>query len=70
MEQLPRQTTRIFEVLSKGNFVNSNSNNLEQRELYTVIDENVDQLTDYFVKIGFVLEQGDDYFYFSVSTST
>ncbi|NEN22260.1 hypothetical protein G3O08_01915 [Cryomorpha ignava] len=65
MQDLPRQTTRIFEILSKGYFVNSNSNDSEQRELYTIIDEHSDQLKSYFVQIGFQLEQGDDYFYFS-----
>lgn len=65
MQDLPRQTSRIFEVLSKGNFVNSNSNDPDHRELYTIIDENIDQLAGYFAQIGFVLEHGDDYFYFS-----
>lgn len=65
MQELPRQTSRIFEILSKGYFVNSNSNDADQRELYTIIDEHSDQLKSYFVKIGFQLEQGDEYFYFS-----
>lgn len=65
MQDLPRQTTRIFELLSKGSFINANSNNVEQREIYTVIDEHKDQLSNYFSQIGFQLEQGDDYFYFS-----
>lgn len=65
MKEHPKQTARIFETLSKGRFVNSNSNDPEQRELYTAIENNAEFLSGYFEPIGFVLEQGDGYFYFS-----
>jgi DNA-binding PadR family transcriptional regulator len=65
MKDLPRQTSKIFEVLSKGYFINSNSNDPVQRELYGVTEAHRDELEQYFKQIGFELEQGDEYFYFS-----
>ncbi len=64
---LPKQTARIFESLSKGNFVNSNSSDLEQRELYEIVDQYFDDLKEHFSFINFILERGDEYFYFSRS---
>ncbi len=65
MKDLPKQTASIFEKLSKGQFINANSNDAEQRELFSVIENHFDDLLEYFRHIGFRLEQGDDYFYFS-----
>ncbi len=65
MKDLPKQTERIFEALIKGRFINANSNDTEQRELYTAIENNIDLLSSHFAPIGFQLEQGDGYFFFS-----
>ncbi|MDZ7847203.1 MAG: hypothetical protein U5L96_10750 [Owenweeksia sp.] len=65
MQDLPKQTARIFELLSKGYFINSNSNDTEQRELYANLETHAEPLRQYFQQIGFMLEQGDEYFYFS-----
>lgn len=65
MKDLPKQTARVFEFLSKGRFINAGSIDPEQRELYTAIENNAELLSDYFEPIGFRLEQGDGYFYFS-----
>lgn len=65
MKNLPRQTARIFEELSKGHFINANSNDAVQRELYTVVENHFDDLTPYFLQIGFELQAGDGYYYFS-----
>lgn len=65
MKDLPKQTASIFEKLSKGQFINANSNDAEQRELFSVIENHFNDLLEYFRHIGFRLEQGDDYFYFS-----
>jgi hypothetical protein len=64
MEELPKQTALIFDYLSKGRFITSNSNEQGQRELYSVIEENP-ELVNFFDQIGFRLESGDGYFYFS-----
>ena len=67
MNELPKQTAAIFDHLSKGHFVNSNSIDQVQRELYAVLEdqENLEILSNYFKHIGFQLEAGDGYFYFS-----
>ncbi len=65
--KVPPQTARIFELLSKGQFICSNSTNDEIKKLYNIIEDanNFDDLYDYFLQINFILEKGDEYFYFS-----
>jgi len=67
MSNVPKQTAEIFKVLSKGQFISSNSSNPEIVRLYEVIDaeDNYDILREYFLNINFVLEKGDEYYYFS-----
>ena len=62
---LPPQTAKIFEWLSKGHFINSHSANLEQEELYKLIDAHFEELSIYFQQINFQLERGEKYFYLS-----
>jgi len=63
---LPHQTSEIFKILSKGQFISSNSSNRNIQELYNIIDsEHFENLKEYFKHINFVLEKGDEYFYFS-----
>lgn len=64
---IPRQTNEIFELLSKGQFICSNSSDNRISKLYEIIDEsdNYELLYEYFVAINFILERGDEYFYFS-----
>lgn len=57
----------IFEILSKGKFISSNSTDEEIRQLYSHIEENYNELYNYYVKINFSLERGNEYFYFSRS---
>ncbi|OQX22644.1 MAG: hypothetical protein BWK75_00235 [Candidatus Altiarchaeales archaeon A3] len=66
MEIHPK-TLQIFEILSKGQIISYNSSNSEIRGLYSIIEseENYNHLYEYFKGIGFVLEKGDEYFYFS-----
>ena len=65
--KVPPQTARIFELLSKGQFICSNSTDDEIKKLYNIIEDtnNFDDLYDYFLQINFILEKGDEYFYFS-----
>lgn len=65
--EVPVQTANIFKILSKGQFISSNSSDKNISNLYNIIedDENFDNLYDYFININFVLEKGNDYFYFS-----
>lgn len=64
---VPRQTGEIFEILSSGQFICSNSADVRISKLYDIIDDNekYDLLYDYFSAIGFLLEKGDEFYYFS-----
>lgn len=64
---VPVQTADIFKILSKGQFISSNSSDRTISGLYDVIDEeqNFETLYNYFGSINFILERGDEYFYFS-----
>lgn len=65
--KVPVQTADIFKILSKGQFISSNSSVKAIADLYSVIEEepNFENLYDYFQNINFTLEKGDEYFYFS-----
>lgn len=65
--EVPIQTADIFKILSKGQFISSNSSNKTVANLYKVIEEepNFENLSDYFLCINFTLEKGDEYYYFS-----
>ena len=63
----PKYTAEIFEILSRGQFISSNSTKRYIRTLYNVIDEeeNFEYLFNHFASINFILEKGDQYYYFS-----
>ncbi|MCH5597252.1 condensin complex protein MksE [Niabella ginsengisoli] len=63
----PKYTAEIFDILSKGKFICSNSNEEHIRKVYATIDneQNFEFLYNYFLNINFVLEKGDEYYYFS-----
>ena len=65
--EVPVQTAEIFKILSKGQFISSNSSDKNISNLYNIIEDeqNFEQLADYFSNINFSLEKGDEYFYFS-----
>lgn len=58
-------TRRIYERLSKGEFLSVDSADTSIRHLYDDIEENLEDYSDYFREIGLQLEQGNGYFYFS-----
>jgi hypothetical protein len=64
---VPRQTGEIFEILSSGQFICSNSADNRISKLYDIIDDSdkYEELYDYFSAIGFLLEKGDEFYYFS-----
>ncbi len=64
-----KRTGEVFEILSKGLFICSNSTNNSTRKLYNYIEQDYDKLYDYFFEINFILERGDEYFYFSKKES-
>ena len=65
--EVPVQTSEIFKILSKGQFISSNSSDKTINTLYNVIEEeqNFEILYEYFLNINFVLEKGYEFFYFS-----
>ena len=58
-------TTEIFETLSKGKFISSNSLDKAQRNWYDDIDDNFQDYFDFFIKIGYNLERGNGYCFFT-----
>lgn len=58
-------TQRIYEKLSRGEFLSVDSTELSIRHLYEDLEENVDEYADFFKEIGLKLESGNGYFYFS-----
>ena len=58
-------TQRIYERLSRGEFLSVDSTDTSIRHLYEDIEENVEDYSDYFKEIGLQLESGNGYFYFS-----
>jgi len=61
---LPKQTRDIFEILSKGQFICSLGKHSHLYDLLC-IEDNFKALSEYFHLIGFELESGNGYFYFS-----
>lgn len=64
---ITKYTSEIFEVLRKGQFICSNSPNEDIQKLYRILeDENTfEDLYEYFYQINYILEQGNEFFYFS-----
>lgn len=64
---VPRQTGEIFELLSKGQFICSNSADVRSCKLFEIIDNNetYEELYDHYSSINFILEKGDEFYYFT-----
>ena len=60
-----KYTSEIFQKLSHGQFISSNSVDLSNRALYNDLDENQAEYRNFFDQIDFELCQGKGYFYFS-----
>ena len=58
-------TQRIYERLSRGEFLSVDSSDTSTRHLYEDIEENFDDYADFFKDIGLQLEAGNGYFFFS-----
>lgn len=56
---------QVFDRLSKGGFISADSVDELARRLYLDIDDCREEYYDYFSRIGFMLEEGDQYYYFS-----
>lgn len=59
------KTKDIYEILSRGGFICQDSARPDVRRLYDYIEEHFEAYKEYYKGIGFVLEQGNGFFYFS-----
>lgn len=60
-----KYTEEIFNILSKGGFISSNSVSTQVKRYYDAIEEDPAAYSDYYRGIGFYLEAGDGYYYFT-----
>lgn len=58
-------TEEIFNILSRGGFISNNSISPKIRRIYDAIEDHLADYDEYFCGIGFHLEAGDGYFFFS-----
>ena len=58
-------TEEIFNILSRGGFFSNNSISPKIRRIYDAIEDHLDDYDEYFCGIGFHLEAGDGYFFFT-----
>lgn len=59
-----KYTSEVFQRLSRGQFISSNSIDAAVRAIYTDIEENQEEYEAYFRKIDFQLCCGNGYYYF------
>ena len=60
-----RYTKEIFNILNKGGFISQNSISQQRSHLYDAIEDDFQNYQEYFSGIGFLLEGGNGYYYFS-----
>lgn len=60
-----KYSKEIFDILSKGSFISVNSVSQANRAYFDQIEDDFESYREYYEGIGFVLESGDGYFYFS-----
>ena len=58
-------TREIFDTLSKGAFISADSTSQQVRRWYDALDDGFQEYRAYYEGVGFILESGDGYFYFS-----
>lgn len=58
-------TEEIFNILSRGGFISNNSISPKIRRIYDAIEDHQADYDEYFSGIGFHLEAGDGYFFFT-----
>lgn len=62
---LPIDTQEIFETLRLGTFLTANDPERLRRRLYRICDEHAEILAAYFKPLGYDLNRGKGYFFFS-----
>lgn len=64
-----RYTKEIFDILSRGGFISQNSVSQQRSHLYDIIEDDFEDYREYYEGIGFLLEGGNGYYYFSRTES-
>ncbi len=64
-----RYTKEIFDILSKGGFISQNSVSQQISHYYDAIEDDFHEYQEYYEGIGFTLEGGNGYYYFSRTES-
>lgn len=59
------RTAEVFEALNRGGFICSNAVKPGGRDLYRYVEEHEERLSGTFAEIGYRLEPGNNYYYFS-----
>ncbi len=60
-----RYTKEIFDILSKGGFISQNSVSQQISHYYDTIENEFQKYHEYYEGIGFALEGGNGYYYFT-----
>ena len=58
-------TEEIFNILSRGGFISNNSVQSKMKRYYDAIEDNQAEYDEYYSGIGFHVEAGDGYFFFT-----
>lgn len=64
-KNLGRKIGDVFDVLSLGKFICESSVDRKIKSLYAICEKNEVYLADYFINLGYRLERGAGYFFFS-----
>lgn len=59
-----KNTEQLFDLLSRGGFISTDSVDPLQRRLYDQIEEDPEGYRDYFAGVGYLLEGGEGYWMF------
>ncbi|GJM63858.1 condensin complex protein MksE [Persicobacter diffluens] len=65
METIKPYIAPVFDLLSKGGFLSANSSKMEFRKIYNKVEEHFEDFEQYFEALGYQLQAGNNYFYFS-----
>lgn len=60
-----KYTAEVFQRLSRGQFISSNSTDPTTRAIYNDLEESTEEYESYFSQIDFLLCGGNGYFYFA-----
>jgi len=63
-------TQKVYERLIRGGFLAVDSSKTEIKHLYQDVEDNYEEYAEFFKQIGFSLESGNGYYYFSTNAES